>query len=343
MLLFRKISPRIAMACSLRRTLVHEGGGPGCCRLYRGFETSIDVSNTKPVGPKPRKIRRVLSTLDPRHLQPSDFTDLSDMLPTFVLPEVDPEQPGLKPNTRGFFYYHRPPGLPFTASGVRFRVTPSKDPSLTNFEAGKDLLFPFGLPWQISFPSIVICSSTLGHLRDYLLRCGAITQSEVDTYRAQFGSYLPSSYYTLHTLDQPFPISFGAYSVYLVIVGSNEIHRLRLPFSDPRMNGKPEGRPYRGLALAQLRPSTLPEHAGRDVLVMQILKIVQPVTCAVPGYDGYMPQPEEGALLHHRSIRNRHLPPQPWICDLDDGSLLSLGLRALRDVSPSRTLGLHNK
>ncbi|KAF8871898.1 hypothetical protein BD779DRAFT_1680050 [Infundibulicybe gibba] len=67
-------------------------------------------------------------------------------------------------------------------------------------------------------------------------------------------------------------------------------------------NARFYGPPYHGSVLAQLRASALPEHAGRSILITQILKIIQPVTYAVPWYDGYMPPPEEGSLFFRRSV-----------------------------------------
>ncbi|KAF8871894.1 hypothetical protein BD779DRAFT_1680046 [Infundibulicybe gibba] len=284
-----------------------------------GFETSVDA-RTKPTGSKYKTkyniIKRVVSTLDPLHLQSSDFMDISNAVqPALTLPGE--ERPGVAlrivlyyyggkgqpfpDNTRGFFYYRRLPGLPSGASALRFRVTPGTEPSPANFDAGEDLLLPFGVPWQVSFPNITM-SSAAKDLRNYLLRCGAITQSQLDICRQQFKGYIPAAYYTLYSLKQPFPISFDAHTIHLCV---------RRRSGDKRL-----GPPYCGSGIAQLQASTLPEHAGQNVLAMKILKILQPVACTIPGYDGYMPPPEEGSLLYRRSAPHGSLS-RLWAHDLD--------------------------
>ncbi|KAF8871891.1 hypothetical protein BD779DRAFT_437066 [Infundibulicybe gibba] len=244
-------------------------------------------------------------------------------------------------HARGFFYYYRPPDLPFMASGLRFRVTPGINALLANFDAGEDLLLPSGVPWQVAFPRIAL-SSFAKDLREHLLRSSAITQSQLDTCHQQFKGYLPVVPFTLYSLDQPFPISFSNDTINLCVVGPNEIFRIRIQeaFSDLRRksNGRCYGRPYRGSALAQFKVSTRPEHAGRNILIMQILKITQPVTCVIPGYDGCMPLPGEGSLLYHRSVLGPNVRSRLWTCDLDKSSAVSAALRALHDIPSSRTL-----
>ncbi|KAF8871895.1 hypothetical protein BD779DRAFT_1680047 [Infundibulicybe gibba] len=302
-----------------------------------GFETSVDA-HTKPTKSKYKTkyniIKRIVSTLDPLHLQSSDFMDISNAVqPTLTLPGIERPGVGLRivlyyyggkgqpfpDNTRGFFYYCRPPGLPFAASGLRFRVTSGMDPSSANFDAGEDLLLPLGVPWQVSFPNIVI-SSTTTDLRNYLLRCGAITQSQLDTCRQQFKGLLPAAYYTLYTLSQPFPVSFNTYTIRFCVVGPDRIIRFNISnmFSDKRRrsDGTRVGPPYRGSGIAQLQASTRPEHAGQNVLAMNILKIIQPVTCTIPEYDGYMPPPEEGSVLYRRSAPRGSLS-RLWVHEFD--------------------------
>lgn len=50
------------------------------------------------------------------------------------------------PGTHGFLYYHSPPLLSKFMSHLRFRVTPTNDPS--SFNQGHDLLLPSCAPWQ---------------------------------------------------------------------------------------------------------------------------------------------------------------------------------------------------
>lgn len=39
-----------------------------------------------------------------------------------------------------------------------------------------------------------------------------------------------------------------------------------------------------------------------DTLVIRLLKIVEPVSCVIPDYDGYVPKPREGELISVRTI-----------------------------------------
>lgn len=48
--------------------------------------------------------------------------------------------------------------------------------------------------------------------------------------------------------------------------------------------------------------STLPEHAGANMIVVRILKILQPVECLLPDYDGYHERPEAGSLITTREL-----------------------------------------
>lgn len=55
-----------------------------------------------------------------------------------------------------------------------------------------------------------------------------------------------------------------------------------------------------GTAVVRFELSTLPEHAGANMIVVRILKILQPVECVIPDYDGYHERPEAGSLITTR-------------------------------------------
>ena len=55
-----------------------------------------------------------------------------------------------------------------------------------------------------------------------------------------------------------------------------------------------------GSALARFERSTLQEHNGSRSVVLRFLKIITPVKCVIPLYDGYICCPKEGEL-HRRS------------------------------------------
>ena len=72
---------------------------------------------------------------------------------------------------------------------------------------------------------------------------------------------------------------------------------------------------FEGSALARFERSTFPEHKGTRTVVLRFLKIIKPVKCLIPFYDGYIVQPEEGELY-------RRLHPfktdQLWSANIDE-------------------------
>jgi hypothetical protein len=88
-----------------------------------------------------------------------------------------------------------------------------------------------------------------------------------------------------------------------------------------------------GSALARFELSTLPDHEGTRTIVLRFLKIITPVKCVIPHYDGYVYCPKEGEL--HRRTRtygkeNRHV----WSVNIDEPQYVEgkQGLRLLWDA-----------
>ncbi|KAJ6510628.1 hypothetical protein C8R45DRAFT_393389 [Mycena sanguinolenta] len=271
---------------------------------------------------EPNHLRR-LSTLNPLYLTTSDYTILSHLphpcvafipgnlsFPVRYFKKAAAYQP-FPPRTRGFFYYHVPRDLPPVAGGLRFRLTPRGHPA--SFHDGHDLLHD-GLPWQISLPSIATAAGRKSVLLQQLLHEGLVTQADVDNCR----TLMPTKKrldprLTLYRLAQPFPIGFQ-HGLHAWVVGETQV----LPwtynmFADHRMHCRAV-RPYAGSALAQFELST--QHAGRDTVVMRIVKMLAPPTCVVPDYDNIIPAPVEGELVHRPMGRARSSRLQPWFCDL---------------------------
>jgi len=84
-----------------------------------------------------------------------------------------------------------------------------------------------------------------------------------------------------------------------------------------------------GSAYARFELSTLPEHIGKRVVVMRIIKFVEPVTCIVPDYDGRMPFPREGELFHRGGQRH----PRLFVIDIDRDVQASHVLKHLAEGS----------
>ncbi len=91
-----------------------------------------------------------VQTLNPKNLTEYDFRDISGReTASPLIGRFKYLKYGVYPKqTTGFNYYWTHPDLPATAGQLRFRLTPSRDPSL--FKSGSDLLRPNGLPWSVS-------------------------------------------------------------------------------------------------------------------------------------------------------------------------------------------------
>ncbi|KAJ7708157.1 hypothetical protein B0H17DRAFT_1031823, partial [Mycena rosella] len=90
--------------------------------------------------------------------------------------------------------------------------------------------------------------------------------------------------------------------------------------------------PWTGSGIARFERSTLSEHAGRRMLNLRIIKILQPVTCTVDARscDGRVMRPEEGQLF---TVRSYGGPPEPWAYDIDKENKSAAALRVLWDNS----------
>ena len=70
--------------------------------------------------------------------------------------------------------------------------------------------------------------------------------------------------------------------------------------------------------MARFERSTLPDHEGKRIVVLRFLKIITPVKCVIPLYDGYIVPPKEGDLLRrfYRKVIDKLHPPA-WSFDID--------------------------
>ena len=84
-----------------------------------------------------------------------------------------------------------------------------------------------------------------------------------------------------------------------------------------------------GSALARFERSTLPEHEGTRTVVLRILKIITPVKCVIPGYDGHVCPPKEGELFQRPG--NKKIL-QVWSFDIDNTKIIKRGLQLLWDA-----------
>jgi hypothetical protein len=88
-----------------------------------------------------------------------------------------------------------------------------------------------------------------------------------------------------------------------------------------------------GSALARLERSTLQEHNGTRTVVLRFLKIITPVKCVIPLYDGYVCCPKEGELYRRGFKKSSKTIPQEWSVNLDRTKHAMLrGLQLLWDT-----------
>jgi hypothetical protein len=92
-----------------------------------------------------------------------------------------------------------------------------------------------------------------------------------------------------------------------------------------------------GSALARFERSTFQRHKGTRTVLLRFLKIIRPVTCVIPHYNGHIAQPEEG-VFHRRFPQNTKYPfkkDQPeWSVDIDKKkNIMARGLRLLWDAT----------
>ncbi|KAF8074048.1 hypothetical protein FPV67DRAFT_784005 [Lyophyllum atratum] len=246
----------------------------------------------------------VLKTLNPQRIQSEDFIDISkhEMARVWVGSHRAKFYYGFEntwsrlpfpAHARGFLYHHRDPKLPPTTAQIRFRLTPHNDPA--QFHVGQDMLTTRGAPWAINLLSMTKPFYKAFKLQ--LLEEGLLDPDFMRTVQEAWAGRrqvvgLPS----IHYLEQPFVMDLAGSDTLRIntvdAVGYVRIFRL---FKEDR-NEKRVG-PYSGRILVRFEHSTEPEHAGTRSLVIRVLEILEPIQPVIPGYDMYIPIPEEGQLL----------------------------------------------
>ena len=73
--------------------------------------------------------------------------------------------------------------------------------------------------------------------------------------------------------------------------------------------------------MARLERSTLPEHKGTRTVALRFLKIIEPVKCVIPLYDGHVCCPKEGELQRRAD--------KVWNLDIDTSKDVKQGLQLL--------------
>ncbi|KAG6841598.1 hypothetical protein C0991_009354 [Blastosporella zonata] len=251
----------------------------------------------------------IVRSLNPLHLQPRDFVDISHRLrPTIKsrlkdgriltgsLSYASTHRYHFPDKTHGFLYCHRNPNLPVTAGQVRFRLTTSADPA--SFEEGTDLMRHDGaLPWSI--PLLHLRLAATAPLEALAIQDGLIEPHSLDAIRsiAVDGkhSHLRLGFFLAY-LEQPFVICLEkAKSLSIVIVTPQlAVHRLSSRF----LLASGEKALFKGKLLVRFERTTLPDRKGKATIVMRVLKILEPVQ-RLQDTPSSHPIPTEGRFLEY--------------------------------------------
>ncbi|TBU54993.1 hypothetical protein BD310DRAFT_826839 [Dichomitus squalens] len=297
-----------------------------------------------------RQSRRVC-TLDPTKLAPSDYVDFrarNNPSVTFVAQSYDPSntllgRPGTRiiargfrhfkfpPNTAGFLYYHIPPYSPPLAGEVRFRVTFSPDPA--SFTQGYDLLMDYGVRWNIPLLYMTDKKEYTG-LHTLLLQDGLVTPQLSDIAASAVEGLKKTAHgrkisfrrtALVSSFRRGFHFRVGQHNRYCIAIGTDTVVKKRVEnlanFRVP-VDGIGESAqysPFEGSTICCFEPSTLPEHAGKRVVVLRVLRLLDsdPIRPVPPPNKHEYPlsalRPREGQLL----MTMRRGKVQPWSVDVN--------------------------
>ncbi|TBU22996.1 hypothetical protein BD311DRAFT_674870 [Dichomitus squalens] len=174
-------------------------------------------------------------------------------------------------NAKGFLYYYKPPHSPPMAGQIRFRCMQSDSPQ--DFASGYDLCGDNGLPWSVP---LVLCGHTACYapILDVALRDGLISHKLVDLMqKTPTPRKLPVADRLVYTLGQPFALRLGAaVGPRISFLGKDRFIADVLT----TISGSPSKRLplYQGTVISCFELSKLPEHVGRRVVVIRIIRLV---------------------------------------------------------------------
>ena len=251
------------------------------------------------------------------------------------------------PDTKAFLYYFTPPDKPRIAGELRLRVTSSDNPA--SFESGSDLLESDGQPWSRPLYTVSKCYIPLYDK----LREDQLVPDDLDRALSSFppkATRFRRSHH-LYSLNDEFIIDFSGERRFRVIT---EQGMISLPFIGPftERRDQTERTPYIGAytndhfilflgsneyvgsALARFERSTLPDHEGTRTIVLRYLKIISPVKCVIPFYDGFIARPKEGELFRKCGRRGGlvGLDPPVWGVNIDKKNTMMRGFQLLWDT-----------
>ncbi|KAJ7079189.1 hypothetical protein C8R44DRAFT_654200, partial [Mycena epipterygia] len=227
-------------------------------------------------------------------------------------------------HSRGFLYYHSEPHAASLEGSVRFRITPDGTPA--SFLRGQDLLAPWALPWQITLLQIARFPK-YARIQEQILRENLAKEGQLAHCRNIFRERI-SPQWMLFRLDSPFAVNFSAQISSPPFAARNLQESLTWSGTLHSSSYQPSSwTSLLGSAVARFEPSTRPEHAGRRVIHLHIVKIAAPVACTAKGR---MLEPKEGQLL---TVSDNRRAPAPWRYDIDRKTDAAFALRVLWNKS----------
>ncbi|TFY77402.1 hypothetical protein EWM64_g6612 [Hericium alpestre] len=177
------------------------------------------------------------------------------------------------PDTHGFLYFHPDAHNPLE-SQIRFRVTHDRDPT-HGFASGHDLADRSGYIWHIPVEHLTKAPT----LREMLLRDGLVDDALFAQLQARAGSRTRPRRLKrgITSLSQPFTLEFNKKTFHLI---ARVAEQDRMYKTAGLLRFYTEHDRYlvykAGSGLCRLERSDLPQHAGRRIVVMRLLKILQP-------------------------------------------------------------------
>ncbi|TFY77786.1 hypothetical protein EWM64_g6230 [Hericium alpestre] len=249
-------------------------------------------SNALPVKPGPRP-KRIINTLDPKHLNPGCFMDLSGT------------------------------GYP----KIRFRVTEDSNPA--SFARGHDLLFDKGYMWYLPVAVVAARASTDVLLR-LLVHDGFVDSQVISDLRNSNMSRVRVRR-SIGSLSEPFVVDFTKCKLAFTVPAEVHKRKRHIQFALPQfLFWRPGGWGVKlydeGSALCRFERSTLPQHAGERVIVIRLLKMLVPPKLVPdpPPMEKRM-LPAEGELFYKKR-------DQVWYRNLDQDNIVARLLRVLYDA-----------
>ncbi|RDX41107.1 hypothetical protein OH76DRAFT_1365156, partial [Lentinus brumalis] len=210
---------------------------------------------------------------------------------------------------------------------LRFRLTASRNPA--SFPFGLDLMTKRGVPWSVPLP-VVAGNRSFAPIRHILTTVDAtVPQQVMDIARnhhqkSHSGDVAGTRH--LYAFFQPFDLALDRNYVAFAFVGKESIAYTTLQHIasfQTRRNGEAPQlyTPFSGTVLCCFEPSSLPEHSGKRVALIRVLRALawDPIR-PNPSYNGPPVPPElcpqEGQLLMTR----RFWKSQAWARDVDKHS-----------------------